>query len=77
MNARKSIKSIREILLLTYLCKKKRHSDKEFVLLDNAYRCKSPELNHDFQQQDPFNLDDSNCSYLPLFTVDKGVCRWY
>ena len=49
-----SFKNVRELLLLSYV--NNVSSDREFVLLYDAYQSKNPDFN--YQQYDPFNLDD-------------------
>ena len=50
-----SFKNVRELLLLSYV--NNVVSDREFVLLYDAYQSKNPDFN--YQQYDPFNLDKS------------------
>ena len=49
-----SFKNVRELLLLSYV--NNVVSDREFVLLYDAYQSKNPDFN--YQQYDPFNLDN-------------------
>jgi len=56
-----SFKNVRELLLLSYV--NNVVSDREFVLLYDAYRSKSPDFN--YQQYDPFNLDN----------IDSAECK--
>lgn len=56
-----SFKNVRELLLLSYV--NNVISDREFVLLYDAYQSKNPDFN--YQQYDPFNLDD----------IDSAECK--
>ena len=49
-----SFKNVRELLLLSYV--NNVVSEREFVLLYDAYQSKNPDFN--YQQYDPFNLDN-------------------
>ena len=56
-----SFKNVRELLLLSYV--NNVVSDREFVLLYDAYQSKNPDFN--YQQYDPFNLDN----------IDSAECK--
>ena len=56
-----SFKNVRELLLLSDV--NNVISDREFVLLYDAYQSKNPDFN--YQQYDPFNLDD----------IDSAKCK--
>ena len=51
-----SFKNVRELLLLSPA--NNVVSDREFVILYDAYQSKNPDFN--YQQYDPFNLDNNN-----------------
>ena len=56
-----SFKNVRELLLLSYV--NNVVSDREFVLLYDAYQSKNPDFN--YQQYEPFNLDN----------IDSAECK--
>ena len=56
-----SFKNVRELLLLSYV--NNVVSDREFVLLYDAYQSKNPDFN--YQQYDPFNLNN----------IDSAECK--
>ena len=56
-----SFKNVRELLLLSYV--NNVVSDREFVLLYDAYQSKNPDFN--YQQYDLFNLDN----------IDSAECK--
>ena len=56
-----SFKNVRELLLLSYV--NNAVSDREFVLLYDAYQSKNPDFN--YHQYEPFNLDN----------IDSAECK--
>ena len=64
-----SFKNVRELLFLSYV--NNVVSDREFVLLYDAYQSKNPDFN--YQQYEPFNLDNINSAECKAeFRIEKA-----